>query len=264
MLERMTYGPPQQQHRQLQMLKGLYKTETCRYDATERGCRSGNLCCFRHSVDTEHSISQAVHPIRRKVFNELYNQNFALPLDILHEIGKVSDQEHDIRQERKEDYMERLERRRMKPRRSRSPMSASSNEPRINRNRTPTPPGAKQDNVPAVVDVSDINAERQRDNTSVGLAGRSEDEHSETDVEAAAPIEANDNDINMEAIRENEQTPLLAVDNSDVVESTPQLVNEAPDDAMALEPETETVVEIVATYAGVDVATSLQEGIVDA
>ena len=143
-------------------------------------------------------------------------------------------------------------------------MSASSNEPRINRSRTPTPPGAKQDNVPAVEDVSDINAERQRDNTSVGLAGRSEDEHSETDVEAAAPIEANDNDINMEAIPENEQAPLLAIDNSDVVESTPQLVNEAPDDAMALDPETETVVEIVATYAGVDVATSLQEGIVDA
>ena len=143
-------------------------------------------------------------------------------------------------------------------------MSASSNEPRINRSRTPTPPGAKQDNVPAVEDVSDTNAERQRDNTSVGLAGRSEDEHSETDVEAAAPIEANDNDINMEAIPENEQTPLLAIDNSDVVESTPQLVNEAPDDAMALDPETETVVEIVATYAGVDVATSLQEGIVDA
>ena len=73
----------------------------------------------------------------------------------------------------------------------------------------------------------------------------------------------------MEAIPENEQTPLLAVDNSDVVESTPQLVNEAPDDAMALDPETETVaaetvVEIVATYAGVDVATSLEEGIVDA
>ena len=148
-------------------------------------------------------------------------------------------------------------------------MSASSSEPRIIRSRTPTPPGAKQDNVPAVEDVSDTNAERQRDNTSVGIAGRSEDEHSETDVEAAAPIEANDNDINMEAIPENEQAPLLAIDNSDIVESTPQLVNEAPDDAMALDPGTETVaaetvVEVVATYAGVDVATSLQEGIVDA
>ena len=149
-------------------------------------------------------------------------------------------------------------------------MSASSNEPRINRSRTPTPPGAKQDNVPTVEDVSDTNAERQRDNTSGGLDGRSEDEHSDTDVEeAAAPVEANDNDINMEAIPENEQTPLLAIDNSDVVESTPQVDYEASGNAMALDPEAETaapetVVEIVATYAGVDVATSLEEGIVDA
>ena len=142
-------------------------------------------------------------------------------------------------------------------------MSASSNEPRINPNRTPTPPGAKQDNVPAVEDVRDVSAERQRDNTSVGLAGHSEDEHSATDVEeAAASVEANDNDINMEALPETEQTPLLAVGNGDVVESTPQLVNEAPDDAMALDPETEEVVET--TYAGADVVTSLQEGIVDA
>ena len=33
MLERRTFGPPQHQLRQLQMLKGVYKTETCRYDA---------------------------------------------------------------------------------------------------------------------------------------------------------------------------------------------------------------------------------------
>ena len=66
----------------------------------------------------------------------------------------------------------------------------------------------------------------------------------------------------MEALPETEQTPLLEVGNGDVVESTPQLVNEAPDDAMALDPETEEVVET--TYAGADVVTSLQEGIVDA
>ena len=138
-------------------------------------------------------------------------------------------------------------------------MGNSSNEPRVNPNRTPTPPGTKRDNVPAVEDASDISAERQRPLPS-GIS--EEDEHSATDVEeAAASVEANDDDINMEALPETEQTPLLAVGNGDVVESTPQLVNEAPDDAMALDPETEEVVE--ATYAGVDVVTSLQEGIVD-
>ena len=149
------------------------------------------------------------------------------------------------------------------------PTSANSSEPRIIRSRTPTPPGAKQDNVPAIEDVSDTNAERQRDNTSVGIAGRSEEEHSETDVEAAAPIEAKDNDINMEAIPENQPAPLLAIDDRSVVETTPQVDFGVSDDAMEIDPEAETaapetVVEIVATYTGVEVATSLQEGIVDA
>ena len=139
-------------------------------------------------------------------------------------------------------------------------MSTSSNEPRVNPNRTPTPPGAKQGNVPAIEDTSDISAERQPPLPS-GISD--EDEHSATDVEpAVASVEVNDNDINMETIPETEQTPLLAVGNGDVIESTPQLVNEAPDDAMALDPETEDVVE--ATYAGADVVTSLQEVIVDA
>ena len=73
----------------------------------------------------------------------------------------------------------------------------------------------------------------------------------------------------MEAITENQPAPLLAIDNSSVVEATPQVNIEASDDAMALDHEAETaapetVVEIVATYTGVEVATILEEGIVDA
>ena len=149
----------------------------------------------------------------------------------------------------------------MKPRRSRSAMSNSSNEPRANRNRTPTPPRSIEVvEIEEIRDPSDISAERQRPLPS-GISD--EDEHSATDVEeAATSVEANDNDINMEALQETEQTPLLAVGNGDVIESTPQLVNEAPDNAMALDPETEEVVET--TYAGADVANSLREGIVDA
>ena len=78
MLERMVTGNPQQQHIQLQMFKGLYKTETCRYDASGR-CRAGENCCFRHRVDNEHNISQRVMPLRKRVFTRLYEQNFALP-----------------------------------------------------------------------------------------------------------------------------------------------------------------------------------------
>ena len=108
-----------------------------------------------------------------------------------------------------------------------------------------------------------------RDNTSAGIAGRSEEEHSDTDVEAAAPIEAQDDDINMEAIPENQPAPLLAIDDRSVVETTPQVDFGVSDDAMDIDPEAETaapetVVEIVATNTGVEVATSPQEGIVNA
>ena len=201
-----------------------------------------------------------VAPIRREVFTRLYEQEFALPLEILSEIDKISDQEYDIRQDKKDDYREREQRRRTKPRRSRSAMSNSSNE-RVNR--TPTPPEARQGDALAVEDISDISAERQRDNTSAGLERRAEDEHLDTDVEeAAAPIEANDDDIKMEALLETEQTPLLAVGNGDGTESTPQFVNEATDTAMALDPMIEEAVE--AADADTDMATGLREGIVDA
>ena len=161
----------------------------------------------------------------------------------MHEIHKISDQEYDIRQDNKDDYEERAERRRTKPRRSRSAMSNSSNE-RVYR--TPTPQRPVE--VLEVEDIRDVSAERQRDNTSAGLARRAEDERLGTDVEeAAAHIEANDDDIKMEALPETEQTPLLAVGNGDGAESTPQLVNEATDDAMALDPMTEEAVE--AAYA---------------
>jgi len=143
-------------------------------------------------------------------------------------------------------------------------MSASSSEPRIIRSRTPTPPGAKQDNVPAVEDVSDTNAERQRDNTSAGMAERSE-EHSDTDIEDAAPIEAQDKDDNMEAIPENETAPLLATDNLNIVATEPQADFCASDDAMDIGPEAETAApEIVAENTGIEVETSPQEDIVTA
>ena len=134
-------------------------------------------------------------------------------------------------------------------------MSNSSNE-RVYR--TPTPPGARQGDPLAVA-----SAERQRDNTSAGLERRAEDEHSDTDVEeAAAHIEANDDDIKMEVLPETERTPLLAIGNGDGEEPTPQLINEDVDTAMALDPTIEEAVE--AADADTDMATGLPENIVDA
>ena len=125
----------------------------------------------------------------------------------------------------------------------------------------PTPPGERQGDALAVEDVREASAERQRDNTSAGLDRRAEDDDSDLE-EAAAHIEVNDDDIKMEVLPETEQTPLLAIGNGNGAESTPQLVNEATDTAMALDPTIEEAVE--AADADTDMATGLPENIVDA
>ena len=112
----------------------------------------------------------------------------------MHEIGKLSDQDYNIRMKSKDEYEDRGERRRTRPRRPRSAMSNSSNSRGY---RTPTPERDRQGNPLAVEDVREASAERQRDNTSAGLDRRAEDDDSDLE-EAAAHIEANDDDIKME------------------------------------------------------------------
>ena len=83
MLERMTApGTPAEQHMKLQILKGLYKTKRCNYDASSGGCKAGDKCCFLHASDNEYIISQRVTPLRREVFTKLYDMKFALPLEL--------------------------------------------------------------------------------------------------------------------------------------------------------------------------------------
>ena len=107
----MCTGNPQEQHIQPQMLKGLYKTRMCDYEARGR-CKAAANCCFLHTTDNEYNISQVVMPLRKRVFTRLYEENFALPLEHLHEIGKISDQEFDIRKDKQLDHEVRAERRR--------------------------------------------------------------------------------------------------------------------------------------------------------
>ena len=65
MLSRMTTGSSWEQHRQLQMLKGVYKTAQCDYEF--RGCSKGNKCCFAHTTDNDREIDAEVMPLRFKV-----------------------------------------------------------------------------------------------------------------------------------------------------------------------------------------------------
>ena len=51
MLARRCTGDPWEQHRQLQMLKGVYKSERCRFEIRGGKCYKGGECCFLHSTD---------------------------------------------------------------------------------------------------------------------------------------------------------------------------------------------------------------------
>ena len=133
-------------------------------------------------------------------------------------------------------------------------MSGSSNS--RDKYRTPTPPGGRQGNPLAVDDDNENRAERQRE-----LPTGASDEDSDRE-EAAAQLEANDDDIKMEVLPETEQTPLLAIGNGDGEEPTPQLVNGDAYTAMSLDPPIVEAAE--AADADTDMATDLPENIVDA
>ena len=62
MLSRMTKGTPWQQHRQLQMFKGVFKTTLCKHEC--RGCEKGDDCVFAHTTDNPAKIDAEVIPLR--------------------------------------------------------------------------------------------------------------------------------------------------------------------------------------------------------
>ena len=66
MLSRMTKGNPWQQHRQLQMLRGMYKTTMCKHEP--RGCEKGDACVFARAADNEAKIDAEVIPLRLFVY----------------------------------------------------------------------------------------------------------------------------------------------------------------------------------------------------
>ena len=149
-------------------------------------CDKGDQCCFAHSTDNEYDIAAVVNPFRKKIFTELFDMEFSLPLEHLHEIGKITDQELKEGLQKKHAYEDR--KRNQRPRLSRSPRSSASS----GGNRTPPPQnrssGSGQGNPLPLTNTQEDCAERQRDHTS---GDRAEDDDSDRE-EAAAPIEAND------------------------------------------------------------------------
>ena len=71
------------------MLKGVYKSTRCKFELSGGRCYKGRQCRFSHSTDNDNDIDAEVMPFRRRVYTELYNEGFSLPLEIRHEIGKM-------------------------------------------------------------------------------------------------------------------------------------------------------------------------------
>ena len=90
MLAHKCKGDPWEQHRQLQMLKGVYKTTRCRFELSGGRCNKGRQCCFSHATDNDHDIDAVVMPFRHRVLTELYDEGFSPFIEILHEIGKMT------------------------------------------------------------------------------------------------------------------------------------------------------------------------------
>ena len=216
MLSRNCIGSAWEQHHQLQMLKGVYKTTQCDYEF--RGCNKGSRCCFAHSTDNDREIDAEVMPFRFKVYTKLYNEGFSLPYEIRHEIGKMSDEELEQAMLKKDLYQERVDERiaiaaaerSQRPRvhdNSRSPRSGPSDRD----SRTPDPQrnkGKGKGDAQALMDIDEDNSARQRDLTS---GGADEDEGPDRE-EAVAPI---DNNSKEETPPGQEPTPRLERDLED-------------------------------------------------
>ena len=247
MLPRMTMGTAWQQHRQLQMLKGVYKTTQCDYEF--RGCQKGSQRCFAHITDNPREIGSEVMPLRFKVYRRLFDEGFSLPYEIRHETGQMSDEEFEKEMLKKDLYQERVDERVANAAAERSQrlrMHDNSRSPRNSQSdrdsRAPDPnrrrglpadydestrnKGKGKGDVSALMEVDDDSSARQRNLTS---GGADEDEGSDREEEAVAPIDDN----SKETTPPRDEPMQLSPRNGDEdIEPTPQLDGDVEDTDM--------------------------------
>ena len=107
-LPRMTEGNPWEQHRQLQMLQGVFKKVRCDHEFRSRGCLKGDLRVFRHHDDNPAAIANEVNPLRFRVYAKLFNDGFTFSLQFLCEIGKITEAERDAALDSRARHLERV------------------------------------------------------------------------------------------------------------------------------------------------------------
>ena len=191
-------------------------------------CKKGDECCFTHSTDNNSMVEAVVRPLRRKIFTELSDEEFSLPLGHLHEVGKITTEQYHAALRKREDFEDRAGGRFQRPRQhdnSRSPRSSPSNCDSV----TPEPPqrpkGSGKGDALALMNIEEDNIERQRDHTS---GDHIEDEDSDRE-EAAAPIEVNEGEIKIETPPEPAEPEAIQTSprkDGEDVEPTPHLEQE--------------------------------------
>ena len=109
MLSRLVQGSAQNQNRELQMARGVFKSSLCRREISGNGCRAGAMCVSRHRNDDDMLIAAEVRDVRLRIYTELYNDSFTLSPEILFEIGKITQDQFNAALDARARYRERLE-----------------------------------------------------------------------------------------------------------------------------------------------------------
>ena len=109
MLSHLVQGTAPNQNRELQMPRGVFKGSLCRHGTSGFGCRAGAMCVFRHRDDDDMAIASEVRDVRLRIYTELYNDGFALPPEILYEIGKITLEQFSAALDARARHRERLE-----------------------------------------------------------------------------------------------------------------------------------------------------------
>ena len=252
MLPRMTTGNAWQQHRQLQMLKGMYKTTMCMHERSRQGCEKKELCCFAHTTDNDAKIDAEVVPLRFDVYTKLFEDGFSLPKVVLYEIGQMVKEEYQTamrKQAHHEDLVaeQAAAEAEARPPAQRLRMHDNSRSPKgspSDRNSTTPDPNRRglpenysdfsgfkkrykgKGDVSAMMEVDDDSSARQRDLAS---GGADEDEGSDREDEAVAPI---DNDSKELSPPKEEPRSLSPCDDDGNIEPTPQPAGETDDTDM--------------------------------
>ena len=243
MLPRMSEGTPWEQHRQLQMLRGVFKKTQCNREFSNKGCEKGSDCVFAHSTDNPAAIANEVNPLRFNVYTQLYNDGFPLPPPILCEICKNTKVERDAALDSRARHIQRVNEQALNEQAARAQRPRAhdnSRSPRISitpdcDSTTPDPQRRAPQNYDGLLrtkgkgrgdgstrmEVDAETAARPRDHTS----GGADDEASDREEEAAAPID----DDNMGSNPPEDDELRSLSDHEAVPEPAQQIANESGD-----------------------------------